>query len=67
MEIQRLLKPKEVAKLLGVEPATLTIWRCTGRVHLPFCKVGRLVAYREKDVVAFIESRMHGQAEKKAA
>jgi len=55
--ITRLLNSEQVAEILGVEPATLGYWRCTGRYHLPYVKVGRLVMYRPSDVNEFIRRR----------
>ena len=55
--LPKLLSESETANVLGVSPATLATWRCTGRYALPFTKVGRLVRYREEDVVAFLDSR----------
>lgn len=52
-----LLKPQEVAEILGVSVTTLAIWRCTGRYTLSWVKCGRLVRYRPEDVAAFIEER----------
>lgn len=52
-----LLTQDQVAQCLGVKPATLQIWRVTGRYNLPFIKCGRLVRYRQEDVHAFIARR----------
>lgn len=57
MEIRKLLTPTETAELLGVAVDTLTIWRCTRRVVLPFVKVGRHVRYTPEAVAEFIRSR----------
>lgn len=62
-----LLTQEQAAAVLGVKPATLQIWRVTGRYALPYVKSGRLVRYREADVLAFLErrTRLHtGQTEK---
>ncbi len=61
MNLQKLLKPKQVSEVLGVDVHTLAVWRCTNRVSLPYVKSGRLVMYREQDVERFIESRVHGE------
>lgn len=53
----KLLTTDEVADILGVDPHTLAVWRCTGRYDLPYVKTGRLVRYRRPDVDAFIEKR----------
>lgn len=55
----RLLSPNDVATLLDVKTCTLEKWRETGRVELPFVKLGaKAIRYRYRDVVAFIETRM---------
>lgn len=53
----RLLKPEEVAGRLGLSPATLQIWRITGRYGLPYIKAGRRIRYREEDVDDFVARR----------
>ncbi len=58
-EIPRLLTPAETAALLGIKPATLAVWRCTGRYPLQYVKIGKLAMYRELDVHQFIETRLH--------
>jgi excisionase family DNA binding protein len=62
-----LLTQDQVAQRLGVKPATLQIWRVTGRYHLPFVKCGRLVRYREEDIRAFIDRRTREQTGSVAA
>ena len=52
-----LLSPEQAAQALGLKPATLSIWRCTGRYNLRFVKAGRLIRYRAGDVVAWLDSR----------
>lgn len=51
----QLLTPEEASKRLGVSVATLSTWRCTKRVALPFVKLGAAVRYSESAVAAFIE------------
>ncbi|WP_312477625.1 helix-turn-helix domain-containing protein [Stutzerimonas nitrititolerans] len=48
---------KQAAAALGVRPATLAVWRSTGRYNLPFLKVGRLVKYRLSDLAEFLARR----------
>ena len=57
-----LLDEDAAAAFLSLAPATLRIWRCTGRYALPFVKVGRLVRYRRVDLEKFIARRTHGEA-----
>lgn len=59
----KLLTPHEVADILCVSVETLNVWRATKRYPLPYVKSGRLVRYRAQDVEAFIESRLHGEAQ----
>ena len=44
------------AHFLGVKPATLRGWRCTGSVNVPYVKIGRFVRYRGKDIEAFLDA-----------
>jgi hypothetical protein len=60
MELQRLLRPDEVARLLGVAVDTLAVWRCTKRVLLPYVKCGKHVRYEPSAVSAFIAARRVG-------
>jgi excisionase family DNA binding protein len=52
-----LLTPNEAAKLLGISPSTLAIWRCTKRYHLRYVKCGRVVRYPADALAAFIAER----------
>ena len=47
---------REAGRLLGVAPATLRIWRCTGRYALPYLKIGHRIAYDPADIEAFIKA-----------
>jgi hypothetical protein len=60
-----LLDEATAAQRLSVAPATLRVWRCTGRYALPFVKVGRLVRYRAADLDHFLQSRTR-QADEQA-
>lgn len=62
MNIQTLLTPQEVAKVLGVTPQTLAVWRCEKRYALPYVKAGRLVRYRVADVEKFIDAQRQSAA-----
>jgi excisionase family DNA binding protein len=53
------LNERQAAEYLGIAPATLTQWRCTGRHALPFLRVGRLIRYRVSDLDAWLETRVH--------
>jgi len=50
-----LLTTEEAAALVDAKPQTLAIWRCTGRHNLPYVRVGRLIRYREADVLAWLD------------
>ena len=60
---KRLLKPKQVAKLLGVSLDTLKDWRCAKasrgkrRVGPRFVKVEGVVRYRVVDLETFLARR----------
>jgi len=41
---------KEAARRLGVSPATLATWRCTGAVRVPHGYAGRKVIYCVEDL-----------------
>lgn len=58
--LPRLLPDSEAAEYLHQSRGTLAVWRCTGRVNLPYVKVGRKVFYREDDLRAFVERRIQG-------
>ena len=55
-----LLSRAEAAKILGVEPQTLAVWKSTKRYPLPCVKVGRSVRYRMADVLDFIKANTLG-------
>lgn len=54
--MKKLYTPKEAAEILGIDAATLAVWRCTQRVDLPFVKIGGRVRYILEDVLQFIEN-----------
>ncbi|OMV28516.1 DNA binding domain, excisionase family [Burkholderia pseudomallei] len=58
------LTNEQAAKLLGVEPDTLTQWRYLGKFAetLPHYKVGRRVLYRRGDLAAFLDTCRVGGA-----
>ena len=55
-----LLTPEQAADILCVSPHTLAVWRSTGRYNLQYIKAGRLVRYKQEDLIAFIEKRTRG-------
>lgn len=55
MNHNKLLTRKEAADFLGLSEGTLAVWKVTKRYPLPVIKVGRLVRYRESDLIAFLD------------
>ena len=53
----QLLSERQAGVLIGVQPGTLSVWRSTGRYHLPYVKCGRLVRYRTGDLREFLKAR----------
>lgn len=53
--MDKLLTSKETARILGLSSRTLDVWRCTGRSHVPFIKIGRSVRYRLSDIESYIQ------------
>ncbi|MGJ7552635.1 helix-turn-helix transcriptional regulator [Variovorax sp. RB3P1] len=57
-----LMAPEQAAAMLGVGVDTLAAWRHTGRVKLPYVRVGnRLVRYRKGDIDALIAAGLQPQ------
>lgn len=54
MNVERLMSDKEVAEILGV--STQTVQQIVRKGLLPRVKIERLVRYRLKDVLAFIDT-----------
>ena len=65
----RLLNETEVSDITGLSVRTLQAWRIQGRGPL-FCKLGRAVRYRRKDLQTWMDtqtSQSTTQADAKAA
>lgn len=58
-EQEVLLTRNEVAKMLQLNPHTLSMWGSTGK-NIPFIKIGRNVRYKVKDVQDYIERNRQG-------
>ncbi len=56
LETDRLLSTEKAAELLSIPASTLSKWRSTGQVRIPFVKIGRQIKYRTTDLRRFIES-----------
>ena len=54
-EDERLLDQRAMCRILGIMPKTAEVWRLRGRGPR-FVKVGSLVRYRRRDILAYIES-----------
>ena len=52
-----LLLPEQTAAILCVTTGTLSVWRSTRRYTLKYVKVGRMVRYRYRDILEFIDLR----------
>lgn len=55
------LTRREAAEHLGVNVQTLANWAHTGRVKIPFHKVGRKVIYFKSDLDAYLDSTRRTQ------
>ena len=55
-----LLKPADVSRLLKVPESTLAVWRSTGRVQLPYTRIGGAVRYRPVDVANLVTAGLRG-------
>lgn len=49
------LTTAEAAAYLGLKPHTLSVWRTTKHVKIPYVKIGGAVRYRLADLEKFIE------------
>ncbi|MDC7691724.1 helix-turn-helix domain-containing protein [Vogesella indigofera] len=56
IKLPKLKTRQEAAAYLGVSVFTLNSWASTGRIKLPFYKVGRRTMYKESDLLAFLEA-----------
>lgn len=55
--MEKLLSSKETARILGLSSRTLDVWRCNGKIHIPFVKIGRSVKYRLSDIESYIQQQ----------
>jgi len=56
-ENTELLSSAEAARYLGIQPHTLSVWRCEKRYQLPYLKIGSRVFYAKADLDRWLESR----------
>lgn len=59
-EKERVLTPEEVAEYLGSTKSWLAQMRYRGDGPR-FLKMGRLVRYRERDLIEWLETRIHNR------
>jgi predicted site-specific integrase-resolvase len=63
MELKDRMTRKEAADYIGVTPATMANWACTGRVRLPYYKAGlKKVIYLKSDLDEYLKSTRREQA-----
>lgn len=56
---EKLLSNRDAAEFLSVSPSFLNNDRVTRRHSIPYLKVGKLVRYRESDLRAWLDRRVH--------
>jgi hypothetical protein len=61
-EPKRLVRTPAAAKYVGLATGTLEVDRSTGRIGIPYFKIGGAVRYDLNDLDKFIESRRVGEA-----
>lgn len=54
------MNERDAAEFLGVKPGTLSVWRCTRRVDIPYVKLGRRVVYRRDDLEKYMRTQTVG-------
>lgn len=60
-ETPQLVDEREAARILGLRPQTLTNWRSTRSVALPYVRLGRrAIRYRRCDLISHIKQHMVG-------
>jgi excisionase family DNA binding protein len=52
-----LLRPREAATALGVAPRTL--WRWTRKGVVPYVRIGKVIRYPYKALLAWVDSHSH--------
>lgn len=63
-DIPRLMNTKEAATLIAVKPSTLRAWVLARKI--PFVRVGRLVRFKQSDLLALIETNSVPVRERKS-
>jgi predicted DNA-binding transcriptional regulator AlpA len=58
-QVDKLLTQQQMVERTGMSPAWFEMSRFKG-TGIPFCRLGRSVRYREKDLIKFINDHMVG-------
>lgn len=61
------LYPQQVSEATTIKIGTLAHWRTTGRVNLPYVKIGGAVAYPFDGLVAYLLRRTYAHTGQEAA
>lgn len=57
--VDELVDPIETARILGLKPSTLAVWRSKNfKLGPRFVTVGRRIRYRRSDIEAYVQSRI---------
>jgi hypothetical protein len=59
--IERLLKERETADMIGFAANTLAQYRHSGKVKIPYIVIGGAIRYRLSDIESFLESCRVGE------
>ncbi|MEW5924343.1 MAG: helix-turn-helix domain-containing protein [Candidatus Zixiibacteriota bacterium] len=51
--MEKLLTPQEIAEVLGVQPSTIYQWTHQG--YIPHIKLGKLLRFRQSDVLEWLD------------
>ncbi len=54
----KLLTTPQAEDALALASGSLRVDRCTGRLGVPFVRIGRAVRYRERDLEAWVAARV---------
>jgi excisionase family DNA binding protein len=55
LTMEKLLTPEEISERLGVKLSTIYQWTHIG--YIPHFKLGRFVRFKERDILAWLESK----------
>ncbi len=55
---EEMLDTPAAARVLGLDERTLVVWRSRGVPDQPpFCRIGKAIRYRRRDLIEYIEQR----------